>query len=72
MTLVARPKKTDSDPKKPNRSGVPLNVNIPPALRAALDKLTERTRRTITAEVEIALEFHCGKEGLWPPPEDSD
>jgi hypothetical protein len=51
----------------PNRTGVPLYAYIPPALRDALDALVARNRRSITAEVQIALERHLQAEGMWPP-----
>ncbi len=54
-------------PKGPDRRAV--NYRLPPALLDALDKLIEQTRRTATAEVEIALEAHLKAAGLWPPPE---
>jgi hypothetical protein len=55
-------------PKKPNRSGVPLHVYIPPELRAVIDAMAGSNRRPLTTEVIIALENHARAAGLWPPP----
>ena len=59
-----RPK---SDRPKPVRTGVSLHVYIDPTLRDAMDGLVSRTRRSLTTEVEIAIENHLKAEGLWPP-----
>jgi hypothetical protein len=65
-----RPKKGGKPPRKPpQRSGKPLNVWIQDELRDALDELLGQTRRSLTAEVSIALEEHLKKAGLWPPPD---
>ncbi len=53
--------------KKPNRSGVPLHVYIPPALDAALEACAAANRRKVTAEVVIALEKHLREGGFWSP-----
>jgi predicted transcriptional regulator len=62
MVAMARPKGA----KK--RRGV--SYRLPEDLLDQLDKLTEKTRRTATAELEIALEAHLAAEGLWPPTEE--
>jgi hypothetical protein len=54
--------------KKPSRTGEPLHVYLPPELRAALKRVTVKTRRKLTTEVTIALERHCAEHGEWPPP----
>ena len=73
MSIMAEPKR----PKKPKgasggkpspRSGKPLHIWIDEDLRAAVDRLLEQTRRSLTAEVSIALEKHLKEHGLWPPP----
>jgi predicted transcriptional regulator len=51
---------------KPNRQGKPLNVWLDDDLRNALDEMVKRSRRSITAEVSIALEEYLAKQGLWP------
>lgn len=33
----------------------------------AITAATKRTRRTMTAEIEVALEKHLAEMGLWPP-----
>lgn len=58
MFAVAKSK--DSKPRRP------VNYRLPEDLLAQLDKLTERTRRTATAEIELALEAHLKKAKLWP------
>jgi len=62
-----KPKKTQPS-KPPQRSGKALNVWIDEELRDALDELLGQTRRSLTAEVSIALEEHLKKNGLWPRP----
>jgi hypothetical protein len=57
----------DAESKKGKRTGVSLHVYIGPALREAMDKLIERDRRSLTTEVEMALENHLKEKGLWPP-----
>lgn len=44
---------------------------VAPELGAAFDELVRRTRRTVTAELTIALEEYLSRNGLWPPT-DSD
>jgi predicted DNA-binding protein len=59
MHAVARP--------KDNRKRRPVNYRLPEELLDQLDKLTAETRRTATAEIELALESHLKKAKLWPP-----
>jgi hypothetical protein len=56
-----------SEKPKVNRSGVSLHVYIDPTLRKAVNNLLEKTRRSLTSEVEIALEKRLTEEGMWPP-----
>ena len=60
-------KRKTSGPKKPNRTSVPLHINIDPELRKAIDALSEENRRSLTLEVTIALEERLAKFGKWPP-----
>ena len=62
LTMSERKKK----PKPPRRS---VTYRLPEPLLDAIDRLTEETRRTATAEFEIALEKHLKEHNLWPPPE---
>jgi hypothetical protein len=65
----SKPKKGGSTRRKPpQRTGKPLNVWLQEELRDALDELLGQTRRSLTAEVSIALEEHLKKHGLWPRP----
>ena len=57
-------------PRRPNRKRVPLTVWVPAALRAAVETLAARTRRTLSSETILALERHLTEAGLWPPPPD--
>lgn len=52
--------------RTPVRTGVPLHIYIPPALRDAIDSCAESNRRKLTQEVIIALEEHLKKAGRWP------
>ncbi len=61
-------RKPDPDKKRPNRTGRTLGLVINPDLRVALELAIKRTRRTLTAEVEVALEEHLKTMGLWPLP----
>jgi hypothetical protein len=54
--------------KKSSRTGLPLHVYLPPALRRAFEDLATANRRTLTEEVAIALEERLEKFGKWPPP----
>ena len=64
-----KPRKPSGARKPPKRTGVPLHIYIDPALRDALNKLCDKTRRLLTTEVVIALENHLQAAELWPPPE---
>lgn len=44
----------------------PVSYKLPEDLLNQLDKLTEETRRSATAELELALEAHLKKAKLWP------
>jgi predicted DNA-binding protein len=59
MFAVARPKG-----KRKRRT---VSYRLPEVILEQLDKLTEETRRTATAELELALEAHLKKAKLWPP-----
>jgi hypothetical protein len=54
--------------KPPQRTGKSLYVYLDPSLRNALDALADRTRRSVTPELAMALEEHLKEAGLWPPP----
>jgi hypothetical protein len=41
--------------------------HMPADLAAALRTLAGRTKRTLTAEILVALEEHLAKNGVWPP-----
>lgn len=43
---------------RPRQNLVPLNVNIPREVRDALERAIADSRRTLTTEVQIALEAH--------------
>lgn len=68
--VATRSKQTDPQPepakKKARRTGKSLHVWINPSLRDTLDRMAERSRRSVTTEVEIALEEYLAKQGLWP------
>ena len=54
-------------PKKPNRSGKPVNVWLPLELHAALDKFraAQRVPPAITDVVELAIQEFLHREGFW-------
>lgn len=52
--------------KKPVRTGSPLHIWLPKPLLAAFEELRKRTRRSKTVEIQVMLEKHLTKEGLWP------
>jgi hypothetical protein len=56
----------------PNRSGVPLHIYIPPAIRQAMDDCATANRRKLTQEVLIALEEHLKRQNRMPPEEVAD
>jgi hypothetical protein len=41
---------------------------MPADLAQALRTLAGRTKRTLTAEILVALEEHLARNGVWPPP----
>ena len=43
-------------------------VNLPPKYKPLMQKVKEKTRRTLLEEVCIAIENHLKENGLWPPP----
>ena len=59
-------------PTTRQRGGKALNVWIRTELRDALDTLVGRSRRSLTAEVSLALEEYLTQEGLWPPPPEQE
>jgi hypothetical protein len=59
----------ETAPKRSKRAGAPLHVYLDPRLRAAIERLAAKHRRTLTVEVSIALEEHCAKANEWPPPD---
>ena len=52
--------------KKSKRTRRMVTYRLHEDLLDQLDKLTEQSRRTATAEIELALEFHLKQSGLWP------
>lgn len=73
MLRMAKKKPTappGATPPKSNRTGKPLHVWLDPRLRDAIDRLADRTRRSLTTEVTMALEKHLAEAGLWPFPEE--
>jgi hypothetical protein len=44
-------------------------VRLPEAFRTQLQQMCAQTRRTMTVEIQIALEEYLAKSGLWPPQE---
>jgi hypothetical protein len=53
--------------KKPKRSGVPLQLYIPPWLKTAVEQMAKDGRRSRTSEVIMALESHVRAAGYLPP-----
>lgn len=52
--------------KKPVRYGSPLRIWIPPKLRRHFDRLSHKGRRTLTAEIVMAMEAHLHANGIDP------
>ena len=72
-TNVAK-KRTDGpkEPRKPNRTGVPLHVYIPAQLDADLTAHATKNRRKVTAEVIIALEEYLRAAGALTEPKPAE
>lgn len=49
------------------RVGRNINVWINPVLGALFDEQLKESRRTLTAEIEVALEHYLASLGKWPP-----
>ena len=56
----------------PNRSGEPLQLYVPPWIKAVLKGMAARALRTLSTEVLIALENYIKAAGLWAPPPEPD
>jgi TraY domain len=69
MHVMAKRKPKEPKARVSRRTGVPIMVWIPPELRDALDVLKNRTRRSLTTEVVMALETHLQSHNLWPSSE---
>lgn len=54
--------------EKRERKGYNMNVWIDAELGLAFERLLAKTRRFKTAEVELMVEEHLARNGLWPPP----
>lgn len=52
-----------------DRQGVAVFFRIREDLSEALDKACKRSKRTRPAEIELAIEDHLEKLGLWQRPE---
>lgn len=65
-------KKVEKPPEPAPREPV-LGLRLSGNLVNLVRELSRRNRRTLTAEVSIALENHLAAAGLWPPEgEDED
>ncbi len=63
-------KKSNAGRKKSKHDLVPLNVNVPNAIKIAIVSLAGAAKRTISGEVWLALEKHIERETgrpLTPP-----
>jgi hypothetical protein len=49
-----------------------MSLRLPLELRDALDALRKKMRRTLTAEIILAIENHLELAGYWPPEGYSD
>jgi hypothetical protein len=67
MLRMAKRKKIDKPDE--DRHASTFMVRLPEVYRDQLRKLRETTRRPMTTEIQIALEEHLAKSGLWPPEE---
>jgi predicted transcriptional regulator len=54
-------------PKKGKVPRRPVTYRLPENLLDSLELLADSTRRSQTAELEIALEAHLTRHKLWPP-----
>lgn len=57
-------KRTRVGKKSTSRREKPLFLRLPPAYHEALTALSEKNRRTLTAEAMLALEAHFEKNGV--------
>lgn len=53
--------------EKKDRHASNFMVRLPVEYRPPLEQLKKKTRRTITVEVQLALDKHLKDEGLTPP-----
>lgn len=65
LAMAKRVTKPKTEEKRPGKKALSLQIDA--RLRDALDAVAAKNRRSLTAELEIALEAHFAKEGLWPP-----
>ncbi len=59
---VAQKKKSNAGRKKSPLDLVPMNVNVPRAIKLSIISLAGKARRTLSGEVWIALERHIERE----------
>jgi hypothetical protein len=59
-------KKSEEGRKRADAHASTFVVRLPEVFRGQLAKLRLTTRRPITVEVQLALEEHLRKHGLWP------
>jgi hypothetical protein len=65
MSSMSKPRK-----KQPagRQTPVPVSVRMSPAHLDALREAKDRTHRTVSSEILVAIEAHLAALGLWPPP----
>lgn len=60
--MMMTKKKSRKERKKVKAGRTNVNVNVPKELGASLNRLLQKTRRNVSAEVILALENHIRRE----------
>jgi hypothetical protein len=63
--MAHKPKRRQGRPQG-RKETMPVQARVDPKLHEALETLSERNRRSMSAELIIALEKHLAEAGLWP------
>lgn len=73
MIASMKKKHAEEKPRTNDRRVTPFFVvRLRAAYRKGVEALAKENRRTMTTEVEVALEEYLAKRGLWPPAEGDD
>lgn len=65
--VLMPPRKKPKSPRSEDRHKPSFVMRLPKSYQEKVRELARRTRRTLTAEVQIALDAHLKANGIEPP-----